>query len=190
MIPQSYKCYVQENDSCAALTMETWNISPWLSWAGAYVPSLFQRLLNHTSISGEGPNWRNILFKFNVSCKIDYYAKDPMSICIWTRECSCRIFFYWISFRSRRVFSFLPEQKAKKLSVRFLSSKKLKINNWVVLAVQRQITSQKLVLKMMFHKSISYTYCIAPRKKNLFWLLLSIWMRHDLDKNWKKGLSS
>ena len=74
----------------------------------------------------------------------------------------------------RRVFSFLPEQKAKKLSVRFLSSKKLKINNWVVLAVQRQITSQKLVLKMMFHKSISYTYCIAPRKKNLFWLLLSI----------------
>ena len=57
------------NDSCAALTMETWIISPWLSWAGAYVPSLFQRLLNHTSISGEGPNWRNVLFKFNVCCR-------------------------------------------------------------------------------------------------------------------------
>ena len=89
------------------------------SRACAYVPSLFQHLLNHTSISGEGPNWHNILFKFNVSCKIDYYAKDPMSICIWTKECSCRIFFYWISFRSRQVFSFAPEQKAKKLSVRF-----------------------------------------------------------------------
>ena len=109
MIPQSHKCYVQENDSRAALTMETRNFSPCLSWAGAYVPSLFQHLLNHTTISGEGQNWRNILFKFNVSCKIDYYAEDPMSICIWTKECSCRIFFYWISFHSHRVFSFTPE---------------------------------------------------------------------------------
>ena len=91
--------------------------------SGAYVPSLFQHLLNHTSISGEGPNWHNILFKFNVSCKIDYYAKDPMSICIWTKECSCRIFFYWISFRSRQVFSFAPEQKAKKPSLRFCLQK-------------------------------------------------------------------
>ena len=63
--------------------------------SGAYVPSLFQHLLNHTSISGEGPNWHNILFKFNVSCKIDYYAKDPMSICIRTKECWCRIFFWF-----------------------------------------------------------------------------------------------
>ena len=120
------------NDSCTALTMETWIISPWLSWAGAYVPSLFQRLLNHTSISGEGPNWRNILFKFNVC---------------WRWRCLLEM---------------------------------------MVLAVQRQITSQRLVLKIMFHKSISYTYCIAPRKKYLLWLLLSIWMWHDLDKKLKK----
>ena len=68
-----------------------------------------------------------------------------------------------------------------------MSSKKLEINNWVVLAVQRQIISQMLVLRIIFQKSISYSYCIAPRKKLLFWLLLLISMRHDLNKNWKKG---
>ena len=54
-------------------------------------------------------------------------------------------------------------------------------------AVQCQIISQMLVLKIIFQKSISYTYCIALRKKLLFWLLLLISMRHDLNENWKKG---
>ena len=43
---------------------------------------VYSNTYNHTSTSGEGPNWSNILLKFSVSCKIDYYAKDPMSICI------------------------------------------------------------------------------------------------------------
>ena len=145
MVSQSYKCYVQENDSRAALTTETCNISPWLSWAGAYVPSLFQHLLNHTSISGEGPNWRNMLFKFNVSCKIDYNAKDPMSISIWTKECSYRIFCFFteLAFVLAK-FPLLRLNKKQKTFRMFLYSKKLKMNNWVILAVQRQIISQKL----------------------------------------------
>ena len=69
-------------------------------------------------------------------------------------------------------FSLLRLNKKQKTFRTFLSSKKLKMNNWVILAVQRQIISQKLVLKIIFQKSISYTYCIAPRKKILFWLLL------------------
>ena len=71
-------------------------------------------------------------------------------------------------------FSLLRLNKKQKTFRTFLSSKKLKMNNWVILAVQRQIISQKLVLKIIFQKSISYTYCIAPRKKILFWLLLLI----------------
>ena len=71
-------------------------------------------------------------------------------------------------------FSLLRLNKKQRNFPYVLSSKKLKINNLVVLAVQRQITSEKLVLKIIFHNSISYTYCIAPRKKYLFWLLLSI----------------
>ena len=47
--------------------------SPWLSWGGAYVPSLFQHLLNHTSISGEGPNWRNML---KILCQFAYERKS------------------------------------------------------------------------------------------------------------------
>ena len=65
----------------------------------------------------------------------------------------------------------------------FLSSKKLRINNCVVLAVRCQIISQMLILKIIFQKSISYTYCIAPRKKILSWVLLLISARHDLNKN-------
>ena len=82
-------------------------------------------------------------------------------------------------------FSLLRLNKKQRNFRTFLSSKKLKINNWAVLAVQRQIISQLLVLKIIFQKSNSYTYCI--RKKLLFWLLLLISMRHDLNENWKKG---
>ena len=57
----------------------------------------------------------------------------------------------------------------------------------MVLAVQRQITSQKLVLKIMFRKSISYTYCIAPRKK----IYSGCFFRYECDmiltKTKKKG---
>ena len=78
-------------------------------------------------------------------------------------------------------FSLLRLNKKQRNFRTFLSSKKLKINNWAVLAVQRQIISQLLVLKIIFKKSNSYTHCI--RKKLLFWLLLLISMRHDLNKN-------
>ena len=102
-----------------------------------------------------------------------------------------RVFMYnffslnWLSF-SPSLF-FCAWKKGKETFRTFLSSKKLKINNWVVLAVQRQIISQMLVLRIIFQESISYSYCIAPRKKLLFWLLLLISMRHDLNENWKKG---
>ena len=78
-------------------------------------------------------------------------------------------------------FSLLRLNKKQRNFRTFLSSKKLKINNWAVLAVQLQIVSQLLVLKIIFQKSNSYTYCI--RKKLLFWLLLLISMRHDPNKN-------
>ena len=47
---------------------------------------------------------------------------------------------------------FCASTKSKETFRTFLSSKKLKINNWVVLAVQRQIISQMLVLKIIFQK--------------------------------------
>ena len=48
------------------------------------------------------------------------------------------------------IFLFCASIESKETLRTFLSSKKLKINNWVVLAVQRQIISQMLVLKKAF----------------------------------------
>ena len=82
-------------------------------------------------------------------------------------------------------FSLLHLNKNRETFRTFLSSKKLKINNWVVLAVQCQIISQMLVLKMIFQKSISYTYCIAPRKKiysDLFFYISATWPLQNLKK--------
>ena len=62
-------------------------------------------------------------------------------------------------------FSLLCLNRKQRNFPTFLSSKKLKINNWVILAVQHQITSQMLVLRIIFQKSISHSYCLAPRKK-------------------------
>ena len=98
-----------------------------------------------------------------------------------------RIFFFTELAFVLAKFSLLRLNKKQRNLPYVFSSKKLEINNWVVLAVQRQIISQMLVLRIIFQKSISYSYCIAPRKKLLFWLLLLISMRHDLNKNWKKG---
>ena len=157
---ESVKCYTLHS---AALTMETCNISPRLSWAGAYAPSLFQH--SFTSFSGEGINWRNTkkknktkqfkqgLFKFNVSCKIDYSASERKSV-------NAEFFFIELAFVLTK-FSLLHLSKNRETFHTFLSSKKLTINNWVVLIVQCQIISQMLVLKMIFQKSISYTYIIV-----------------------------
>ena len=47
-------------------------------------------------------------------------------------------------------FSLFHLKKKQKTFRTFLSSKKLEIKNWVVLAVQRQIISQMLVLRIIF----------------------------------------
>ena len=97
-------------------------------------------------------------------------------------------FFFWFSPLVLANFShFRLNRKQRNFAYVFVVKKKLKINNWVVLAVQCQVISQMLVLRIIFQKSISYSYCIAPRKKLLFWLLLLISMRHDLNENRKKG---
>ena len=63
-------------------------------------------------------------------------------------------------------FSLLRLNKKQKTFRTFLSSKKLKMNNWVILAVQRQIISQKLVLKIIFQKKhFLYLLYSATQKK-------------------------
>ena len=69
-------------------------------------------------------------------------------------------------------FSLLRLNKNERNFRTFLSSKKLKINNWAVLAVQRQIISQMLVFEDNFSKK-HFLYLLYSAMQKTFLLASS-----------------
>ena len=65
-------------------------------------------------------------------------------------------------------FSLLRLNKKQKTFRTFLSSKKLKMNNWVILSVQRQLISQKLVFEDNFSKK-AFPILIVERHAKKFY---------------------
>ena len=80
-------------------------------------------------------------------------------------------------------FSLLRLNKKQKTFRTFLSSKKLMMNNWVILAVQRQIISQKLVLKIIFQKK-HFLYLLYSATQKNFPFGCFFWYECDMILTW------